>query len=64
MEDGPEQQKRDAEMRKAMNGEAAEGNPNQWADRKKNIELMGYDADKAVDEYWTAKGEKEIASVA
>lgn len=58
--DGPEQVQRDREMRGAMNGEEALGNPNQWADKGKSRELFGYDADKVVDAWWASRGEKEI----
>ena len=50
-------------MRKAMNGEEGLNNPNQWADRKKTIELFGYDADKAVDEWWRERGARQIGSL-
>ncbi|KAG8931268.1 hypothetical protein FRC02_002990 [Tulasnella sp. 418] len=62
--DGPEQLQRDKEMKQAMNGEAGLGNPNQWADTKKSAELFGYDADKAVDEWWAERGEREIGRLA
>lgn len=64
LEDGPEQVKRDQEMRQAMHGEEGVNNPNQWADKRKTVELMGYDADKAVDEWWAERGEKEIGKLA
>ncbi|KDQ50635.1 hypothetical protein JAAARDRAFT_141673, partial [Jaapia argillacea MUCL 33604] len=56
--DGPEQQHRDAEMRKAIEMEGNEGNPNQWADRKKNIVQFGYDADEEVEKWWEVNGER------
>lgn len=59
--DGPEQEARDDAMRQAMRGELAHGNPNQWADKQKSRELFGYDADRAVDEWWKERGRKEIA---
>ncbi|KAG8899719.1 hypothetical protein FRB99_006468 [Tulasnella sp. 403] len=64
LEDGPEQVKRDEEMRQAMHGEEGVNNPNQWADKKKSADLFGYDTDKAADEWWAARGEKEIGSLA
>ncbi|KAG8873512.1 hypothetical protein FRB98_008914, partial [Tulasnella sp. 332] len=64
MADGPEQVSRDDSMRQAMKGEFAFGNPNQWADKQKSRELFGYDADKAVDDYWRERGEKEIGWMA
>lgn len=36
----------------------ADGNSNQWADQKKNVAQFGYDADRAVEEWWREKGEK------
>jgi hypothetical protein len=44
LEDGAEQEARDASMRSAMlapNRGGFEGNQNQWADHKKNIEQFG-----------------------
>ncbi|KAG9012944.1 hypothetical protein FRB90_006426, partial [Tulasnella sp. 427] len=64
LEDGAEQVKRDSEMQQAMHGEEGLNNPNQWADKRKTLELMGYDADKAVDEWWAERGEKEIGRLA
>lgn len=61
--DGPEQVKRDKDMKQAMNGEAGLGNPNQWADSKKSAELFGYDADQAVDRWWAERGRREIGSL-
>lgn len=61
--DGPEQVQRDAEMKQAMNGEEGVDNPSQWADRKNVLELFGYDADRAADEWWEARGAKEIGSL-
>ena len=69
--DGPEQRERDDNMRKAMalelsgNSEAlqreSDGNQNQWADKKKNDDLFGYDADAEVDKWWAAhKRELEV----
>ena len=35
-----------------------EGNSNQWADRRKNEEQFGYDADKEAERWWAEKGER------
>lgn len=59
--DGLEQRERDEGMRKAMalelsgalNNETV-GNQNQWADKKKNDVLFGYDADAEADKWWAA----------
>jgi salicylate hydroxylase len=40
--DGPEQEARDADMRSG----AGKGSANQWADKDKNEEQFGYDAEK------------------
>ena len=72
--DGPEQLKRDTEMRRAMEAELqylkdgivrgeAEGNPNQWADKRKNILQFGYDADGIADRWWKEHGEGEIGGL-
>jgi len=71
--DGPEQRKRDVNMRKAMalelSGDAEEmrkqltGNHNQWADKTKNDSLFGYDADAEVDKWWAAHGKELKAHV-
>ena len=34
-----------------------EGNANQWADRKKNVEQFSYDADAAAEQWWVNEGE-------
>ncbi|PCH34614.1 FAD/NAD(P)-binding domain-containing protein [Wolfiporia cocos MD-104 SS10] len=78
--DGPEQEARDFQMRQAMEAELAmlereraglpvvedtmEGNPNQWADRKKNNVQFGYDADAVAAKWWQEVGEREIAPLA
>jgi len=79
--DGPEQERRDAGMRKAMEVElkamearsyldekakndALSGNPNQWADVKKTDAQFGYDADEAVQRWWSEGGEEEIMRAA
>jgi len=64
--DGPEQQERDENMRRAMALECSEdsraipceldGNQNQWADKKKTDALFGYDADIEADKWWAAHG--------
>jgi hypothetical protein len=36
------------------------GNPNQWADKEKNMIQFGYDADKAVEEWWDARGKETL----
>lgn len=74
-EDGPDQEARDADMRRAMkvelarmSGEAGgepvlEGNSNQWADQKKNAIQFGYDADAVVDQWWSAVGETTVGRI-
>lgn len=37
---------------------ALAGNSNQWADRRKNMEQFGYDADREVERWWVEKGER------
>lgn len=74
--DGPEQQARDKSMREAMelelkivSGEKVdasselEGNSNQWADRRKNEEQFGYDADAEAEKFWKLEGERTIGSL-
>ena len=73
LEDGPEQEARDASMRVAMAGEAIypaparfpegtlDGNANQWADRTKSLAQFGYDADKEVDSWWAEHREEVLA---
>lgn len=70
--DGRAQEERDANMRAAMEAERAkwgldgaqpsefsgEGNSNQWADQRKNIEQFGYDADAEAERWWNEKGER------
>ncbi|KAJ7612021.1 hypothetical protein DFH06DRAFT_1274689 [Mycena polygramma] len=60
--DGPAQMSRDVSMRQAMvetlqeGGDASNGrrgNPNMWADREKNVNQFSYDADEAVDRWWS-----------
>lgn len=63
--DGPEQQERDQKMREAMQAELEsiengwsnldwEENPNQWADKAKNMEQFLYDADAEAEKWWAA----------
>lgn len=67
--DGPEQRERDAAMRRDMDlvlkearGEVIPkdasfgNNPNAWVDKVKKDGLLGYDADEAVDEWWSEHG--------
>ncbi|KZT51075.1 FAD/NAD(P)-binding domain-containing protein [Calocera cornea HHB12733] len=64
--DGPEQQARDEDMRRAMEAELggqaleAEGNQNQWADKKKSKKQFGYDAEAEAESWWREVGEKEL----
>ncbi|KAF8500000.1 FAD/NAD-P-binding domain-containing protein [Hysterangium stoloniferum] len=64
--DGPEQEARDASMRAAMldPDHTYEGNQNQWADQKKNMEQFGYDADAAAEDWWREIGEQQIGPLA
>lgn len=75
--DGPEQERRDADMRKAMEaelkmirgenaeeGEMGEGSYNQWADRKKNNEQFGYDADAEAERWWAEVGQQKVGHLA
>lgn len=64
LEDGPEQIKRDASMKAAMNGEEGANNANQWADKKKSATQFGYDADEAVNEWWAAGGKEAFEAAA
>ena len=69
--DSVEQEKRDAQMRQAMETELEslrspvggnctdyinEGNANQWADKRKNIEQFSYDADSVAETWWRQHG--------
>ncbi|KAF8581960.1 FAD/NAD(P)-binding domain-containing protein [Ramaria rubella] len=63
LNDGPEQEERDASMRSAMldpDQGSFEGNQNQWADQRKNDEQFRYDADKEAERWWTESGEAEV----
>ncbi|KAI5118405.1 hypothetical protein M0805_002857 [Coniferiporia weirii] len=44
--------------------DAGEGNANQWADRRKNVEQFSYDADEAVEGWWVEEGEAMMRSLA
>lgn len=65
--DGPQQEKRDQEMRAVMEdasrvarGEkstlSSAGNANQWADKEKSSIQFGYDADEEADKWWRNHG--------
>jgi salicylate hydroxylase len=41
-----------------------DGNPNQWADKKKSLQQFGYDADKVAEEWWAEVGERTIGVLA
>lgn len=73
--DGPEQEKRDADMRKATEVElkrwregrrATEdklaGSANQWADEDKNMAQFAYDADEAAERWWREGGERRVGA--
>ena len=71
---GSDQEARDRSMREAMDlefrmlrGESvdvtSEGNSNQWADRTKNQEQFGYDADVEAERFWAQEGERTIGSL-
>ncbi|RDX43059.1 FAD/NAD(P)-binding domain-containing protein [Lentinus brumalis] len=75
--DGPEQEQRDADMRKATEAElrrwregkrAADdklaGSANQWADEDKNLAQFAYDADEAAERWWADVGEKQVGGLA
>ena len=64
--DGPEQEQRDADMRKAAEyelrgaGALSEGSANQWADETKSRIQFGYDADEVAEEWWRDGGEEKL----
>ena len=64
--DGPEQEARDADMRKAAEyelrgtGALSEGSANQWADETKSRIQFGYDADEVAEEWWRTGGEEKL----
>jgi salicylate hydroxylase len=68
LDDGPEQEARDASMRLAMEislreandellTEDLSGNANQYADKAKSFIQYAYDADKEVENWWMQQGE-------
>ncbi|KAK7687183.1 hypothetical protein QCA50_009687 [Cerrena zonata] len=71
--DGPEQQLRDNEMRRAMarekglpcddSNDEMQGNANQWADKAKSLMQFGYDADAVADKWWNEVGERVYGSL-
>ena len=62
LQDGPEQRKRDEDMKKAMtlqlSGKSSIWNQNQSAGGVGNDVIFGYDADLEVDKWWAAHGEE------
>jgi len=64
--DGPEQRKRDENLKKAMalelSGKSSTGNQNQSPDKAESDVIFGYDADVEVDKWWAAHGEELEAS--
>lgn len=74
LEDGAEQEARDADMRAARDvalteagrgsgsgsgdGGDAAGSANQWADKAKSREQFRYDADAEAERWWREKGER------
>lgn len=66
LSDGNEQRARDMAMRQAMEADSRQeggvicghnGNPNQWADKSRNIIQFGYDAEAVAEEWWHYEGE-------
>lgn len=45
-----------------MGGEG-EGNPNQWADKRKSLIQFGYDADAEAEKWWREEGERVCSSL-
>ena len=77
--DGPFQEKRDAEMQRAMLADFElvrynagytkpqthdEGNPNKWADMRENVEQFSYDADSAAESWLSDHGAELIHDTA
>ena len=77
--DGPEQEARDADMRRAAEvelrrlrsggaggaaAEAFQGSANQWADAKKSEVQFMYDADEAAERWWREGGEAVVTGAA
>ncbi|KZO91484.1 FAD/NAD(P)-binding domain-containing protein [Calocera viscosa TUFC12733] len=66
--DGAAQRERDEDMRQAMEAEfsgqagEAEGNQNQWADKKKSRLQFGYDAEGVAEGWWREEGQGELES--
>ncbi|KAI0739994.1 FAD/NAD(P)-binding domain-containing protein [Daedaleopsis nitida] len=73
--DGPEQEKRDADMRKGTEVELKRwregrqapedklaGSANQWADEDKNMAQFAYDADEAAEKWWREGGERRVGA--
>jgi len=62
LQDGPEQRKRDEDMKKAMtlqlSGKSSTWNQNQSAGGVGNDVIFGYDADLEVEKWWAAHGEE------
>ncbi|TBU42614.1 FAD/NAD(P)-binding domain-containing protein [Dichomitus squalens] len=71
--DGPEQERRDADMRKATEielrrlregaakpADALEGSANQWADEKKSMAQFAYDADEAAEAWYREGGDGKL----
>lgn len=48
----------------AVLDDALEGNYNQWADRRKNEQQFGYDAEAVADQWWQEHGKLEIGILA
>jgi hypothetical protein len=41
-----------------------EGNANQWADKRKNMEQFSYDADEIAERWWKEEGEAAMKRIA
>lgn len=74
LEDGLEQEARDASMRLAMNASLREargefpmdysfGNANQYADKEKSVMQYAYDADEEAENWWVQQGKILIGSL-
>ena len=42
------------------NADGNGGNPNQWADKAKNVKQFSYDADAEADKWWREEGERSL----
>ncbi|KAK1231475.1 hypothetical protein PQX77_005402 [Marasmius sp. AFHP31] len=69
MDDGPEQEARDAKMRLALELDQAgidhDGSLNDatiWSNKEKVAQAFGYDADKSTDEWWASHVLSELSS--